>query len=161
MSEQKNVNVNNIENIVENNNVENNGVENIINNISKNDNDNNNMNDTDDTIDIGNTNNIKENNNDFFKSDILNLKKTVTLNRLTKYEKARIIGTRASQIQNGMSPVFLKDGKHIEIPEEFKDTVKDSIGMAKLELMLKSTPLIIKRRLPSGKVKEKTIQELN
>ena len=60
-----------------------------------------------------------------------------------------------------MSPVFMKEGKQVDIPEEFKDVVKSSIDMAKLELKLKSCPLIIKRPLPSGKVINITIQELD
>ena len=101
-----------------------------------------------------------ESNIDTFKSDILSLKKTSTINRLTKYEKTRIIGIRATQIQNGMSPVFIKDGKQIDIPDEYKDIIKSSVDIAKLELKLKSCPLIIKRKLPSGKVKKFTVQEL-
>ena len=110
-----------------------------------------------------NDNNIlleSEKNSDTFKSDILNLQKISTLNRLTKYERARILGTRAAQIQNGMPPVFLKEGKIVGIPDEFKDSLKNSIDIAKLELKLKSTPLIIRRKLPSGKVDERTAQEL-
>lgn len=102
---------------------------------------------------------VEDSNN--FVSSILNLQKTTTLNRLTKYEKARIIGTRASQIENGMPPVFIKDGKVIGIPDEFKDVVKNTIDIAKLELKLKSTPLIINRRLPSGRIISKTTQELD
>jgi DNA-directed RNA polymerase I, II, and III subunit RPABC2 len=100
-------------------------------------------------------------NSNTFMSSVLNLQRTTTLNRLTKYEKARILGTRAAQIQNGMSPVFLEKGKHVGLPDEFKDVVKSSIDLAKLELQLKSSPLIIRRKLPSGKIKEKTTQELN
>jgi DNA-directed RNA polymerase I, II, and III subunit RPABC2 len=110
-----------------------------------------------------NDNNIlleSEKNSDTFKSDILNLQKISTLNRLTKYERARILGTRAAQIQNGMPPVFLEEGKIVGIPNEFKDSLKNSIDIAKLELKLKSTPLIIRRKLPSGKVDERTVQEL-
>lgn len=103
---------------------------------------------------------INMENSDTFKSNILNLQRITTLNRLTKYEKARILGTRAAQIQNGMSPVFLNEGKHVSLPDEFKDVVKSSIDLAKLELKLKSSPIIIRRKLPSGKVKEKTTQEL-
>lgn len=102
----------------------------------------------------------KEIESNTFVSSVLDLHKIPTLNRLTKYERARILGTRATQIQNGMSPVFLKDGKIVGIPDEFKDVVKNSIDLAKLELQLKSTPLIIKRVLPSGRIIEKTVQEL-
>jgi DNA-directed RNA polymerase subunit K/omega len=106
-------------------------------------------------------NEIKNQNQKTFNSNVLSLKKVETLNRPTKYEKARIIGTRAAQIQNGMSAVFLKDGIQVPLPDEFKDVVKDSVGLAKLELKLKSSPLIIRRVYPSGKVIEKTIQELD
>jgi DNA-directed RNA polymerase subunit K/omega len=106
-------------------------------------------------------NDIKNKSQETFNSKVLSLKKVKTLNRLTKYEKARIIGTRAAQIQNGMSAVFIKDGIQVPLPDEFKDVVKDSIGLAKLELKLKSSPLIIRRVYPSGKVIEKTIQELD
>lgn len=106
-------------------------------------------------------NEIKNQNQQTFNSNVLSLKKVETLNRPTKYEKARIIGTRAAQIQNGMSAVFLKDGIQVPLPDEFKDVVKDSVGLAKLELKLKSSPLIIRRVYPSGKVIEKTIQELD
>lgn len=106
-------------------------------------------------------NEIKNQNQQTFNSNVLSLKKVETLNRPTKYEKARIIGTRAAQIQNGMSAVFLKDGIQVPLPVEFKDVVKDSVGLAKLELKLKSSPLIIRRVYPSGKVIEKTIQELD
>ena len=96
-----------------------------------------------------------------FKSNILKLKKVHTLNRLTKYEKARIIGTRAAQIQNGMPPVFLENGSFVGVPDEFKTQAKDSIYLAKLELKLKSTPLIIRRTLPSEKTIDRTVQELD
>ena len=99
--------------------------------------------------------------NQIFNSNVLSLKKVETLPRLTKYEMVRIIGTRAAQIQNGMPAVFIKDGKHIPLPDEFKDVVKDSVGLAKLELKLKSSPCIIGRLYPSGKSIQKTIQELD
>ena len=95
-----------------------------------------------------------------FVSSTLKLHKTTTLNRLTKYEKARIIGTRASQIQNGMPPVFIKNNEVVGLPDEFKDIVKSSIDIAKLELKLKSTPLVIRRKMPSGRVIDRTTQEL-
>jgi len=99
-------------------------------------------------------------NSNTFVSDTLNLHKTTTLNRLTKYEKARIIGTRASQIQNGMPPVFIKNNEIVGIPDDFKDVVKSTIDIAKLELKLKSTPLVIRRIMPSGKIIDITTQEL-
>lgn len=95
-----------------------------------------------------------------FSSGVLNLKKIGTLDRLTKYERARILGTRAAQIQNGMPPVFIKDGVVTGIPDEYKNSVNNSYDIAKLELQHNSTPLVVKRQLPSGTVDEKTVQEL-
>ena len=119
----------------------------------------NNIKDNDKILNV--ENDIKNKNQEIFNSNVLSLKKVETLPRLTKYEMVRIIGTRAAQIQNGMSAVFIKDGKHIPLPDEFKDVVKDSVGLAKLELKLKSSPCIIGRIYPSGKNIQKTIQELD
>ena len=94
-----------------------------------------------------------------FKSNKLNLHKIKTLPIATKYEIARIIGTRASQIQYGSPVIYLKDGKHSKIPEKFKN-VKTSVDKAKLEILTKSSPVIIKRTKPSGKSELITLQEL-
>lgn len=95
----------------------------------------------------------------------LNFKTVETLEVLTKYEKARIIGTRAAQIENGMLAVYLekdKDGKKkvVPFPEKYDKLCKNSVDVAKVELMTKSSPLIIERPLPDGTVVLKTIQEL-
>jgi DNA-directed RNA polymerase I, II, and III subunit RPABC2 len=58
---------------------------------------------------------------------------------LTKYEKARIIGQRAKQINSG-APVFVK------VPE----SVIDGDLIAELELKEKRIPFIIRRPLPNG-----------
>jgi len=64
----------------------------------------------------------------------------VWLPRLTKYERARIIGARALQIAMG-APILIDLSL---VPE--KDTVK----IAMKELELKVLPITIRRRLPSG-----------
>jgi len=62
-----------------------------------------------------------------------------TLPYLTKYEKARILGQRAKQI-NSKAKVFVK------VP----DNVIDGYLIAQLELKEKRIPFIIRRPLPSG-----------
>jgi len=58
---------------------------------------------------------------------------------LTKYEKAKILGQRAKQINNGSIP-FIK----------IQDNIMDGSVIALMELKQKAIPLIIKRPLPNG-----------
>lgn len=62
-----------------------------------------------------------------------------TIPYLTKYERARILGQRAKQINSG-SPAFIK------VPE----SVIDGYLIAELELKEKRIPFIIRRPLPNG-----------
>jgi len=62
-----------------------------------------------------------------------------TLPILTKYEKTRILGWRAKQINLGNKPF-------IDVP----DGLIDGYEIAKLELKEKKIPFIIKRPLPNG-----------
>ena len=62
-----------------------------------------------------------------------------TLPYLTKYEKARILGQRAKQIENGSKPF-------VKVP----DNVIDGYIIAELELREKKIPFIIKRPIPGG-----------
>ena len=63
-----------------------------------------------------------------------------TLPFLTKFERSRIIGQRASQINSGSAP-FIKD-----IP----NNIIDGYLIAEMELESKSIPFIIRRPLPNG-----------
>jgi len=58
---------------------------------------------------------------------------------LTKYEYTKILGVRASQIENGAAPM---------IPIE--EHVHDAYLIAKEELLQKMTPIIVKRPIPNG-----------
>ena len=58
---------------------------------------------------------------------------------LTKYERARVLGERAKQIQQG-SPLFI----------EGMEDVMDSFVLAEEELKQKKIPYIIERPLPHG-----------
>lgn len=72
-----------------------------------------------------------------------------TIPILTKYEKARILGQRAKQIENN-SKVFIN----------INDTIVDSYSIAELELKAKKIPFIIKRPLPGGACEYWKIQDL-
>ena len=62
-----------------------------------------------------------------------------TLPYLTKYEKARVLGQRAKQIETGSKPF-------VKVPEN----IIDSYVIAELELREKKIPFIIKRPIPGG-----------
>ena len=62
-----------------------------------------------------------------------------TLPIMTKFEKTRIIGQRAKQIETGSIPF-------INVP----DNIIDSYLIAELELQQRKLPFIIKRPLPNG-----------
>jgi DNA-directed RNA polymerase I, II, and III subunit RPABC2 len=62
-----------------------------------------------------------------------------TIPYLTKYEKARILGQRAKQINAGAYPL-------VKVPEN----VIDGLIIAELELKQKRIPFIIRRPLPNG-----------
>jgi len=72
-----------------------------------------------------------------------------TLSYLTKYEKARILGQRAKQIENGAKPF-------VKVPEN----IIDSYLIAELELREKKIPFIIKRPLPNGAFEYWNIKDL-
>jgi DNA-directed RNA polymerase I, II, and III subunit RPABC2 len=62
-----------------------------------------------------------------------------TIPYLTKYEKARILGQRAKQIETGAKPL-------VKVP----DNIIDSYIIAELELREKKIPFIIRRPIPGG-----------
>ena len=72
----------------------------------------------------------------------------ITNPKLTKYEKVRLLGTRAKQISDG-SKIFIKSKK-----------VRNAMDIAELELEHKVIPLKIKRPLPNGKYEIWSIKEL-
>eukprot|EP00389_Voromonas_pontica_P004237 GDKH01006308.1.p2 GENE.GDKH01006308.1~~GDKH01006308.1.p2 ORF type:complete len:128 (+),score=33.84 GDKH01006308.1:155-538(+) len=72
----------------------------------------------------------------------------ITSPYMTKYEKARIIGTRALQISMN-APVM------VELHGE-----TDPLLIAERELMSKAIPFIIRRFLPNGTFEDWTIEEL-
>ena len=81
--------------------------------------------------------------------DVTKTKKTrITTPFLTKYEKTRLLGTRALQISlNAPSTVDTKD--------EY-----DPLKIAMMELQQRKIPLSVRRFLPSGQFEDFTIDEL-
>ena len=72
-----------------------------------------------------------------------------TIPYLTKYEKARVLGQRAKQIETGAKPL-------VKVPEN----IVDSYIIAELELREKKIPFIIRRPLPSGAFEYWNIKDL-
>jgi len=62
-----------------------------------------------------------------------------TIPYLTKYEKARILGQRSKQIENGAKPL-------VKVPEN----IVEAYIIAELELKEKKIPFIIRRPIPGG-----------
>jgi DNA-directed RNA polymerase I, II, and III subunit RPABC2 len=75
------------------------------------------------------------------------LHKTVPF--LTKYEKARVLGLRAKQINNG-GDIF------VEVPT----SIHDGFVIAQMELEQKKLPFIIRRPLPNGTSEYWSVNEL-
>jgi DNA-directed RNA polymerase subunit K/omega len=72
-----------------------------------------------------------------------------TLPYLTKYEKARVLGQRAKQIETGAKPL-------VKVPEN----IIDGYVIAELELREKKIPFIIKRPIPGGAFEYWKLQDL-
>lgn len=70
------------------------------------------------------------------------------ITRFTKYEKARMLGSRALQISMG-APLLLK-----MTPKELEKTKHDPLEMAKKEFEEQIIPLTVKRPFPEVKVEE-------
>lgn len=93
---------------------------------------------------------------DDFPSDqpvVTDPKSYKTLPLLTKYEKARIIGIRATQLSNGAVP---------RVPIDSDDV----LIIAQAEFRSKAIPFIVRRYLPDGsyedwKLKDMIISELD
>ena len=78
--------------------------------------------------------NIYHTNEDIIEKYHSMKKHNITSNKMTKYEKAKIIGIRAEMIANGFKPL-------ISVPKYIDDVTE----IAKLELKQKKTPFIIRK----------------
>jgi DNA-directed RNA polymerase I, II, and III subunit RPABC2 len=72
-----------------------------------------------------------------------------TIPFLTKYERARVLGQRAKQIETGARPL-------VKLPEN----IIDSYVIAELELQQKRIPFIIRRPIPNGGCEYWNIKDL-
>ena len=72
----------------------------------------------------------------------------ITINRMTKYEKVRIIGIRAKQIMTGAN-ILIKGVEN-----------KNPTEIAELELKYNMIPFKLKRRLPNGRYEIWKLSEL-
>jgi DNA-directed RNA polymerases I, II, and III subunit RPABC2 len=71
-----------------------------------------------------------------------------TLPRMTKYEKAHVLGVRASQLSAG-APPFVDIGNET-----------NPLAIASMELNEKKIPFVIRRRLPDNSFEDWSIDEL-
>lgn len=69
--------------------------------------------------------------------------------RLTRFERARIIGARALQLALGAPPFIPLDPK-----------IKDPMTLARMELEAKALPISIRRVLPDGEYQDIPITDL-
>jgi DNA-directed RNA polymerases I, II, and III subunit RPABC2 len=67
---------------------------------------------------------------------------------MTKYEKARILGTRALQISMNAPVMVILDGE------------SDPLAIAMKELREKKIPLIVRRYLPDGSYEDWSVDEV-
>jgi DNA-directed RNA polymerases I, II, and III subunit RPABC2 len=71
-----------------------------------------------------------------------------TRGKMTKYEKARILGARATLLSKGAQPLVKIDGE------------TDLLKIAEKELYANVLPMSITRKLPDGTTEEWRVQEL-
>jgi DNA-directed RNA polymerases I, II, and III subunit RPABC2 len=75
-------------------------------------------------------------------------KNRITSNVMTKYERARILGTRAQQLSRNA-------------PTEIDTTgLTDPLKIAEEEVRLKKCPLILRRNFPDGSFEDWKVSEL-
>jgi len=72
----------------------------------------------------------------------------VTTKYMTKYERARILGTRALQISNGAAVMVDPEGQ------------TDPLEIARKELYARKIPIVVRRYLPNGNWEDWSIDEL-
>jgi len=75
-------------------------------------------------------------------------KNRITSNIMTKYERARILGTRALQLSRNAPTNIDTTG------------LTDPLKIAEQELILKKCPLILRRNFPNGAFEDWKVSEL-
>ena len=97
-----------------------------------------------------NFNNNSNNSNNNTNSNTTNTSNTIkiTTRYLTKYERARLLGTRALQLSMNAPPLVELDGE------------TDPLKIAAKELRERKLPLIVRRYLPDGSFEDWSLDEL-
>ncbi|OTN65811.1 putative DNA-directed RNA polymerase subunit I [Plasmodium knowlesi] len=115
-------------------------------------------------IDIITENQIKKEKSDYEHSDANEDNIRITSPYLTKYEKARIIGTRALQISLNAPltiPIETQGGDVSNGKNEYDNYLNnDPLVIAERELHNKSIPFILRRYLPNGSYEDWKLDEL-
>jgi DNA-directed RNA polymerase I, II, and III subunit RPABC2 len=83
------------------------------------------------------------------KSKSVEASQRITTRYMTKYEKARILGTRALQLSMNAPPM-------VDVPAGETDPLK----IAMLELNERKIPIIVRRYLPDGSYEDWAASEL-
>ena len=81
--------------------------------------------------------------------DLINSYNKISQPILTKYEKTKIIGISAQQIESGRKP-------NIDIPK----SITTPLQIALYELQKKQTPFIVKRKLPNNQFEYWSLDQL-
>jgi len=84
----------------------------------------------------------------FGEADLVSSTEKTTTKYMTKYERARILGTRALQISMG-APVLVELGGET-----------DPLQIATKELKQRKIPIVIRRYLPDGSFEDWSLEEL-
>lgn len=85
---------------------------------------------------------------DSYNSAPIDKSKRITTRYMTKYERARVLGTRALQISMN-APVM------VDVEQE-----TDALKIATKELRERKIPMIIRRYLPDGSYEDWSLDEL-
>tara|TARA_Y100000590_G_scaffold470610_1_gene666927 strand:+ start:15803 stop:16171 length:369 start_codon:yes stop_codon:yes gene_type:complete len=97
----------------------------------------------DDDIEIDDDNNLEfstyHTNIDIIKNYDTLRSSNITSNKITKYEKTKVLGVRAQMLASGAKPLI-----------KVADHVDDVLDIAKLELKQKKIPFIIKRKISNN-----------
>ncbi len=70
-------------------------------------------------------------------------------NRMTRYERSRVVGARALQISMG-APILIR----------INSDLNDPIRIAEYELLKRVLPITIRRKLPSGEYEDVALRNL-
>ncbi|SBT57055.1 DNA-directed RNA polymerase subunit I, putative [Plasmodium ovale wallikeri] len=114
-------------------------------------------------IDIIADNQVKKEKCDYENSEVNDDNIRITSPYLTKYEKARIIGTRALQISLNAPltiPIETQDDGTNGKSEYDNYLNNDPLVIAEKELYNKSIPFILRRYLPNGSYEDWRLDEL-